>query len=141
MAEILVNSNFAPCSKYLNAEGQKSVKKYTFVNLKNKSRVLPTALKDGAIMANSSVACTSGGAMSNIVTSDPAVSTSVPPVKRFAKATLENISAMKERRFEVKTVKNTKWGVKIFRDWLIKGNHDREFENMLPNELDTLLAQ
>ena len=41
----------------------------------------------------------------------------------------------------MKTVKNTKWGVKIFRDWLIERNHDREFENMLPNELDILLAQ
>ena len=95
MAERPVPNNFAPSDKYGNNENQKSVKKYTFVNLKDKFRVLPTALKESAILANSSVACTSGGATSNVATSNT-VST-VPPVKRFANATLENISAMKER--------------------------------------------
>ena len=38
--------------------------------------------------------------------------------KRFVKPTQDHIFAMKERRVEVKTVTNTTWSVKIFKDWL-----------------------
>ena len=42
--------------------------------------------------------------------------------KRFIKATLERINAIKELRFEEKTKKATKWRVKIFNEWLKENN-------------------
>ena len=48
----------------------------------------------------------------------PALATSDKVSKRFVKATQDHIFAMKERRFELKTVINIIWGVKIFKDWL-----------------------
>ena len=61
--------------------------------------------------------------------------------KRFAKTSQENIYAIKEKRFEEKTVKSTTWGVKIFKEWLRETDLNNEFETMLPSELDKLLAQ
>ena len=61
--------------------------------------------------------------------------------KRFVTTTAENIAAVKERRFEVSTVKCTHWGVKIFKDWLKESNITAHFETLLPSELDSLLAR
>ena len=66
-----------------------------FVNLKDKTRVLPTALKDGAILINScSAVDPTFGGKSKCATSDPVSTRSVPPVKRFAKATPENVKPL-----------------------------------------------
>ena len=61
--------------------------------------------------------------------------------KRFAKSTDEDIATVKQRRFETNTIKNTTWGVKIFRDWLLENSLDISFESLEPRELDALLAQ
>ena len=61
--------------------------------------------------------------------------------KRFAKVSEQNINAIKERRFEINTTENTKWGVKIFQDWLRENNIDLDFPSMTPSELDVLLAR
>ena len=61
--------------------------------------------------------------------------------KRFVATTTENIAAIKERRFEVSTVKSTHWGVKIFKEWLKENDININFETLLPNELDSLLAR
>ena len=48
---------------------------------------------------------------------------------------------MKNRRFEQHTVKATKWGVKVFKDWLLEIGRSSDFETLLPYELDKLLAR
>ena len=139
MAEKVIN-NSVSCDSLVNRNQHNSVNKFTFVNLKDKRCVLQSVdnVNGGAInsVAGTAVACsTSEVATSKTVTIAPA------PVKRFANATLENIYDMKERRFEEKTLKNTKWGVKIFGDWLVENNLDREFAILSPSELDILLAK
>lgn len=140
MAET-VNNNSASQNKSDHSDNVNSDRTYTFVNLKNKTRLLQSVVKDGVICDGRGGATSGfGGVMSNLATSQAGTSF-LPPNKRFAKATAATISAMKERRFEEKTVKNTKWGVKIFSDWLIENELDSEFEKLLPSELDILLAQ
>ena len=40
--------------------------------------------------------------------------------KRFVQSSEEDITNMKNRRFEQKTVKTTQWGVKVFKDCLLE---------------------
>ena len=61
--------------------------------------------------------------------------------KRFATTTIENIAAIKERRFEVNTVKSTHWAVKIFKDWLEESNISLDFETLPMSDIDSLLAR
>ena len=61
--------------------------------------------------------------------------------KRFTKTTDENIFAIKESRFEVNTLKNTQWAIKIVRDWLMENDQNTEFEILTPIQLDNMLAR
>ena len=61
--------------------------------------------------------------------------------KRFVKVSQENIFAIKENIFEEKTAKSTKWGVKIFKDWLAENDLDIDFQFQSVIELDALLAR
>ena len=83
---------------------------------------------------------TVGGSRCDVATPQPGSSNEIPR-KRFAKTTLEEVSAVKEMRFEEKTVKSTRWGTKIFSDWLTENGFDKDFQNLSPSELDILLAQ
>ena len=122
-----------------NVSSDITKRKYTFVKLSKNNNNVNMSPGQG-------VRTTSEDA-SNIDTSD--LSSLLPPPlplinqvrKRFAKTSKENIYAIKEKRFEEKTVKSTTWGVKIFKEWLGENDLNNEFETMLPSELDKLLAQ
>ena len=45
---------------------------------------------------------------------------------------IDEIAAVKERRYEKSTVNSTIWGVKIFKDWLREKNYSESFELLEP---------
>ena len=51
---------------------------------------------------------------------------------------LVQLRQIKERQFDKG---NTKWGVKIFNEWLIENNISITFEAMTPSDLDNSLAK
>ena len=121
-----------------------SKKKFTFISMSNK-HVSDKNCNEIQASATSSVAAA--------VMSDPIAADNLSPLtpstsptltrkvrKRFATTTDEEINAIKENRFEENTVKNTTWGLKIFRDWLRENGIDVVFEFLTPCEIDKLLA-
>ena len=88
-----------------------SVAGFRFVNLNRKSSVLPRV--NVPILPKGGATVAVGGNSSNPAMSDN--SNALQPVKRFVTATLENIDAKKENRFEEQTVKATKLSGNLIR--------------------------
>ena len=130
----------------VNQASGTSKKKYTFVDFSKKGFGRISDMSDNIVSHN---AVAARGNICAVVNHEnlvpPPQNTSAanePEVrKRFVKVTEDNISAIKERRFEKNTALNTNWGVKIFQDWLRENDINLEFPSMSPSDLDELLAR
>ncbi|XP_035668294.1 uncharacterized protein LOC118410619 [Branchiostoma floridae] len=60
---------------------------------------------------------------------------------RFANLTETELGQIEDERVEKTTAKSTKWGVKIFREWLKSRQQCIEFEGLPPKDLGHLLRQ